>query len=94
MKNVYRRMINFCLTGMLYFVCAMNVYAEDVLAEPTKNLFDTILNTGLNLLLATEIIYAGYLFSTGKERTLKTWSGLVIIMLITAYAKVKLGGGK
>lgn len=93
MHKLYKKLINLGLVGMYLFICASNAFAdgEDILAEPTKNLFATFVGTGINLLLLTEIVTAGYVFST-KERKLSTWVGLPIMILVTAFAKVKFGG--
>lgn len=68
-----------------------SAYAEDILADPTKDAFDTFKNTGINILLLIEIMTAAYIFST-KERSIKTWVGLPILIMVTAYAKTKFGG--
>lgn len=80
-------------TGLYFAFYALSSFADgtDILADPTKNLFATFVGTGINLLLLTEIVTAGYVFST-KERKLSTWVGLPIIILVTAYAKTKFGG--
>ncbi|MHB1948478.1 MAG: hypothetical protein ACYCQI_10245 [Gammaproteobacteria bacterium] len=94
MKKVWNKIINLTLAGMCLFIHATLAFADgtDVLADPTKNLFATFVGTGINLLLLTEIVTAGYVFST-KERKLSTWVGLPILILVTTYAKVKFGGG-
>lgn len=93
MKQVFNKIFNLILTGMCLFIYATLAFADgdDILAEPTKNLFATFVGTGINLLLLTEIVTAGYVFST-KERKLSTWVGLPIMILVTAFAKAKFGG--
>lgn len=93
MKRSCKKVLGLMLTGFYSAFYAVLSFADgtDILADPTKNLFATFVGTGINLLLLTEIVTAGYVFST-KERKLSTWVGLPIIILVTAYAKTKFGG--
>ncbi|GEM_PF-4597450 len=81
------------ISALCFVILCPTAFADgnDILAAPTKDLFATFVGTGINLLLLTEIVTAGYVFST-KERKLSTWVGLPIIILVTAYAKTKFGG--
>ena len=93
MEKLYRKLAGHILSGFflfLYYVTDVFASGEDVLLDPTRNLFATFAGTGINLLLLTEIVTAGYVFTT-KERKLSTWVGLPILILVTGYAKTKFG---
>lgn len=91
MQKKLRNFIKFCSSICLYSFCYLNAYAEDILKGPTKDVFDTFKDTGINILLLVEILTAAYIFST-KERSIKTWLGIPILILVTAYAKTKFAG--
>jgi hypothetical protein len=91
MNKLRKKITSSCLAGFLYVTYMGSAYAEDILAEHTKDLFDTFVKTGINIILVIEIISASYLFSA-RERSLKTWMGLPIIILVTTYAKLKFAG--
>lgn len=76
--------------GASIFLLANSAFADDILAEPTKDVFDTFAKTGINLLLLVEISAAAYLFST-QSRKMSTWIGVPTVLMVTSFAKMKFG---
>jgi len=84
--------IGMCVLGGSLFIFNSLAYAdgEDILLEPTKNLFATFIGTGCNLLLLMEVCATGYCLTTQRKVT-----GIVILPImiaLTTWAKVKFGG--
>jgi hypothetical protein len=84
--------IGMTLLGSYMFLFTNSAFAdgEDILLEPTRNLFATFVGTGCNLLLLMEVCATGYCLTTQRKVT-----GIVILPILialTTWAKVKFGG--
>jgi len=80
------------LFGVYLSLMTNTVFAEgeDILLEPTQNLFATFVGTGCNGLLMMEFCAACYYLTTQRKMTALVL--LPTMMALTTWAKIKFGG--